>query len=66
MYLGWDNVIRKVPLYTHKYITDIAEDVGFKTVEVGYDRIKSRGLSPKRHHTAGLIEVEWLMVFKKI
>jgi len=60
-----DNVIRKVPLYTHRYIVDIAEDAAFKTIEVGYDRIKSRGLSPKRHHTAGLIEVEWLMVFKK-
>jgi len=61
-----DNVIRKVPVYTHKYIIDIAESVGFKTVEVGYDRIKARGLSPKRNHTAGLIEVEWLMVFKKV
>jgi len=61
-----DNVIRNVPVYTHKYIIDIAESVGFKTVEVGYDRIKARGLSPKRNHTAGLIEVEWLMVFKKV
>jgi DNA modification methylase len=61
-----DNVIRKVPVYTHKYLVNIAEDVGFRTMEVGYDRIKSRGLSPKRHHTAGLIEVEWLMVFKKL
>ena len=60
-----DNVIRNVPVYTHKHIIDIAEDVGFRTVEVGYDRIKSRGLAPKRHHTAGLIEVEWLMVFEK-
>ena len=61
-----DNVIRKVPVYTHKYIIDIAENMGFETIEVGYDRIKSRGLAPKRHHTAGLIEVEWLMIFKKM
>lgn len=60
-----DNVIRNVPVYTHNCIINMAEDIGFKTTEVGYDRIKSRGLAPKRHHTAGLIEVEWLMVFKK-
>ena len=61
-----DNVIRKVPLDTHSFLQEIAERVGFSTEEVGYDRIVARGLAPKRHETAGLIDVEWMLVFRKM
>ena len=61
-----DNVIRKVPVATHTFLQEIAERVGFSTEEVGYDRIVVRGLNPKRHETAGLIDVEWMLIFRKI
>ena len=68
-YLGLvvgDNVIRKVPVATSSFMQDIAESVGFSTEEVGYDRIVARGLTPKRHETAGIIDVEWMLIFRKI
>ena len=68
-YLGLvvgDNVIRKVPVATSSYMQDIAERVGFSTEEVGYDRIVARGLTPKRNETAGIIDVEWMLIFRKI
>ena len=67
-YLGLvvgDNVIRKVPVATSSFMQDIAESVGFSTEEVGYDRIVARGLTPKRHETAGIIDVEWMLIFRK-
>lgn len=68
-YLGLlvgENVIRKVPVSTHTYMIEIAERVGFTTVEVGFDRIVARALSPKRNESAGRIDVEWMLVFRKM
>jgi hypothetical protein len=68
-YLGLvvgDNVIRKVPIATHTFIQEITESVGFSTEEVGYDHIVARGLTPKRHETAGIIDVEWMLIFRKM
>ena len=61
-----DNVIRKVPVDTHVFLQNIAESVGFNTEHIGYDRIVSRSLTPKRHETAGIIEVEWMLIFRKV
>ena len=60
-----DNVIRKVPVATHTFLQEIAEHVGFSTEEVGYDRIVARSLTPKRHKTAGVIDVEGMLIFRK-
>ena len=60
-----DNVIRKVPVTTHKYLIEIGEDIGFKLVDVGYDKIVARSLSPKRNKSGGLIDVEWMLIFQK-
>ncbi len=61
-----DNVIRKVPVATHTFLQELAEHVGFSTEEVGYDRIVARSLNPKRHETAGLIDMEWMLIFRKM
>ena len=61
-----DNVIRKVPVNTHVFLQHIAENIGFNTEHVGYDRIVARSLTPKRHETAGIIEVEWMLIFRKV
>ena len=68
-YLGLlvgDNVIRKVPVSTHEHMVQIAERVGFTTIDVGYDRIVARSLNPIRNESAGLIDVEWMLVFRKM
>jgi hypothetical protein len=58
-------VIRKIPINTHELIITHAEKVGFETERVGCDTIKAHALTTKRHKTAGLIDREWAMVFKK-
>lgn len=60
-----DNVIRKIPLPVHEFIIDISRDSRFEPELVGYDLIKSRSLMTKRHETAGLIEGEWVLLFRK-
>ena len=59
-------MIRKVPVNTHVFLQHIAENIGFNTEHVGYDRIVARSLTPKRHETAGIIEVEWMLIFRKV
>tara|TARA_B100000945_G_scaffold310408_1_gene302327 strand:+ start:6284 stop:7588 length:1305 start_codon:yes stop_codon:yes gene_type:complete len=60
-----DNVIRKIPIDTHIYIQEIAAKASFITETVGYDRIVARKLTPKRNKSAGIIEVEWMLIFRK-
>ena len=60
-----DNVIRKIQIDTHIFIQEIAESAGFITETIGYDRIVARRLTPKRNVTAGLIEIEWMIIFRK-
>ena len=60
-----DNVIRKIKINTHSFIQEIAEGTGFSTETVGYDRIVARRLTPKRNVSAGLIEIEWMLIFRK-
>lgn len=60
-----DNIIRDVSVKTHLYIQEIGKRVGFDIDDVGYDIIKAYGLSPVRHHTAGIIDREWIITFLK-
>jgi hypothetical protein len=60
-----NNIRCKVSVTTHKYLIEIGEEIGFKLVDVGYDKIVARSLSPKRNESAGLIDVEWMLIFKK-
>tara|TARA_Y100001968_G_scaffold268456_1_gene258821 strand:- start:204 stop:929 length:726 start_codon:yes stop_codon:yes gene_type:complete len=60
-----NNVIRKTPIDTHIYIQEIAAKAGFITETIGYDRIVARKLTPKRNKSAGIIEVEWMLIFRK-
>jgi DNA modification methylase len=60
-----DNVIRKIKINTHLFLQEIAEATGFSTEIIGYDRIVARRLTPKRNVSAGLIEVEWMLIFRK-
>ena len=50
---------------TQSYLEEIMVDLGFRVVLKVIDDIRSRGLMTKRNRTAGLIESEWVMVFKK-
>jgi len=60
-----DNIIRKIPIKTHELIVKLAEEVGFKTECVGYDVIRAHALMTKRNITGGVMNIEWIMVFKK-
>lgn len=60
-----DNVVRKTPINTHELIIALAKNVEFETERVGYDEIKTHALMIKRNRTAGLMNKEWVMVFKK-
>lgn len=63
--LSGDNRVRDVPVPTHRFLHTLAEDAGFQTVDIGYDEIYVRALSPQRSRSAGLIDGEWLLTFRK-
>ncbi len=60
-----NNTICGVSIPTYKIITHIAENVGFKLVEIGRDKIRNRLLPPDRNHHGGIIKEEWITVFRK-
>lgn len=59
------NTICGVHILAYKIIIQIAENSGFKVVELGCDKIKNRALPPKRNHKGGIIKEEWITVFQK-
>jgi DNA modification methylase len=59
------NTICRVKIPTYKILTHIAEDNGFKLVEIGKDEIRNRSLPPARNHNGGIIKEEWITVFRK-
>ena len=61
-----DNKICNQIIPTHDIIPLIAEKMGFKIIEIGYDKIRNRYLSPIRNHNANTINYEWILVFQKI
>ena len=60
-----DNTIRGINVPTHKFIVQIAEDACFKIILIGADIIRNRSLMRKRAETAGVMDVEWAIVFRK-
>lgn len=59
------NTICGIKIPTYRILTHIAEDNGFKLVEIGRDEIKNRALPPGRNHNGGIIKEEWITVFQK-
>lgn len=59
------NTICGIHIPTYKIITQIAENNGFKLIELGTDEIKNRALPPERNHNGGFIKEEWITVFRK-
>lgn len=50
---------------SHKYLTALAQRIGFKLKLVLIDDIHSRGLMTKRNKTASIINSEWILVLQK-
>lgn len=48
-----------------EYLTSIAENYGLVPIFKAVDEIKSRGLMTKRNKTAGVISLEWVIMFRK-
>jgi len=48
------------------YLTSIAKSFGLEPILEAVDEIKSRGLMTKRNRTAGIISLEWVIVFRKL
>lgn len=59
------NTICEMRIPTYKIMIDIAEELGFKLVEIVKDKIENRSLPPKRNHNGGMIKEEWITVFQK-
>lgn len=59
------NTICEILIPTYEILIQIAENNGFKLVELGRDEIKNRALPPKRNHSGGIIKEEWITVFQK-
>lgn len=60
-----DNTVRKIHVPTHKIVSDILIRNGFKMDKILKDKIKYRGFMKKRNQTAGIIDYEWVLIFKK-
>jgi len=61
-----NNEVRGFKMPSHIIATELARETGFKKELMLVDEIKSRGLMTKRNKTAGLINSEWILVFKKV
>lgn len=60
-----NNKIAGYEFFTHRYLQEIAENIGFQTNLILIDDIKSRGLMTKRNKTASMISREYILVFRK-
>ena len=60
-----DNEVRGFRVPSHVIVSKLAEEIGFTEQLSLVDEIKSRGLMTKRNKTAGMINSEWILVFKK-
>lgn len=78
-FLIGENTIGGNKIQSHKYISDIAENIGkfeghggkfdksegFNQIGTGWDEISNRDLFQNRNHTSGVIEGEWVIVLQK-
>ena len=60
-----DNTICGIRTPTHRILSKLAQQTGFRLVEEGVDSIENRALPPSRNHRGGMIEEEWITVFRK-
>lgn len=60
-----NNTIRQIYVPTNEFIYDICIDIGFIPESKGVDKIKNRVLNIKRRVTDKVMDVEWVLVFKK-
>ncbi len=62
--VGNNHVLGKY-IETHKLLTDLAINVGFKLKVILKDMIRGRGMITKRHNSGGLIKEEYVIVLQK-
>ena len=60
-----NNTICEVEIPTYRILAQIAENNGFKVVDICRDEIRNRALPPRRKHDGGIIKEEWITVFQK-
>ncbi len=60
-----DSFIRNELVPTHRYFIDIAENIGFKTIDIFKDKIENRSLLTKRNYYSGIITHDWILIFQK-
>lgn len=60
-----DNRVTGEIIETHKLIGEIAADSGFETILELKDPIRTRGMITKRHGNGGLINEEYILIFRK-
>jgi len=63
--IAGNNTICGVQVPTYRILASMAENCGFKLVEIGRDEIKNRSLPPDRNHSGGFIKEEWIILFRK-
>jgi len=61
-----NGVIRKVPVPTHRLLQEIGESVGFKVENRFSYVLKNRFMRIDRKGEGGLIEYDWVTVFRKV
>jgi len=61
-----DNTVCKYRIPSNVIMKEIAQKKGFKLVKQYYDKIRYRGFTRQRNKTAGSIDYEWIMIFRKI
>lgn len=60
-----DNTIRGLFIPTHRILSNILMRNGFIKDRILKDKIKYRGFMKKRNQTAGVIDYEWILIYKK-
>jgi len=60
-----NNEVRGFKIPSHIIVSKLGEETGFRQELALVDEIKSRGLMTKRNKTAGFINSEWILAFKK-
>lgn len=62
--ISGNNTICNVEIPTFKILAQLAEQEGFHLFELGKDKIKNRSIPPIRNHKCGIINDEWITLFR--
>ena len=60
-----DNEVAGVRVPMHQIMSKLLSNLGFELLEARIDTIKYRGFMLRRNRTAGIIDAEWILVFRK-